>query len=146
MGQESELNRLEQFVEKLLIRFTKLQKENARLSQELAARNATIDDLRGSLDTQHSERGEIRQRLGKIVAQIEAWEEGLDDDNAMAEFVADETAEIAPSIEEAESAEDDEDDEPEIVVEALPGETRPKAAEEEGRMQHNLFSMPQGRK
>jgi chromosome segregation ATPase len=122
MSQDNELRRLEQFVEKLLARFNDLRAEKAQLEELLAAREAEIADLRASLAAREEERSEISDRVGRIVEQIEEWEAGL----------AGVGADVA------------EDDDP-AATEEPP--TKPAAAaaeprvEEEGRVQHNLFSL-----
>ena len=79
MGQDSELRRLEQFVEKLLVRFSELRAEQARLLKELAEREQLIDELRTNISSKEIERSEISQRVNRIVEQIEEWEMGLDE-------------------------------------------------------------------
>lgn len=122
MSQDNELRRLEQFVEKLLGRFNELREEKSQLQQKLAAQEQVIGDLRRSLAVGDEERSRISQRVGKMVEQIEAWESGLDEvgkvDKGDAESVGDEAEGEEP---------------PRPVAE--------HRAEEEGRIQHNLFSL-----
>ncbi len=120
MEQDNELKRLEDFVENLLTRFTELRTENAVLLQEIRDRDEIIRGLRENVSSKDSERSEISLRVGKIVEQIEEWEQSLDD----SEF--DET-----SLD----REDDSDSEVEIAAEDEDAE------EEEGKGQQNLFSM-----
>ncbi len=120
MSQDNELRRLEQFVEKLLARFNDLRAEKAQLEELLATREGEIADLRASLAAREEERSEISDRVGRIVEQIEEWEAGLsgvgadvteDDDSAALEEPPPKQAAVEPR------------------------------AEEEGRVQHNLFSL-----
>lgn len=74
MKQESELERLENFVSSLLTRYNALKEENSRLSQDVVDRDGIIEDLRGSLALLESERSEISSRVGGIITQIEEWE------------------------------------------------------------------------
>ena len=125
MSQESELRRLEQFVEKLLTRFSELRAEKSGLLQVLQERDRQIEELRTSLSSREMERSEISQRVSKIVEQIEVWEQGLEASDA----VAGEPEAIDDSLEVAEENISQEDQD---VAEHH---------EEEGRVQHNLFSL-----
>jgi chromosome segregation ATPase len=119
MSQDNELRRLEQFVEKLLGRFNELREEKSQLQQKLTAQEQVIGELRRSLAVGDEERSKISQRVGKMVEQIEAWESGLDDQGAVdVDSLADE----------------EEGEEPPMPV----AEQR---TEEEGRIQHKLFSL-----
>lgn len=77
MSQESELVRLENFVNKLLEQFGQLKEENGRLTQELQQRDETIDDLKGQLEDNHLEKVEIGDRVSSIIGKIEDWESTL---------------------------------------------------------------------
>ena len=132
MGQESELQRLERFVAKLLTNFSELRAEKAILVQQLDERNQQIEELQNRLATEEAERGEIGQRVGKLVEQIEEWEKGLDQ--------AAEVAEPPAPAEDFSEAEESELDEYEVQeeIEELAAHSR---GEEEVRVQHNLFSL-----
>lgn len=120
MTQETELQKLERFVEKLLEKFSALKSQHLQLQEELKEKEEQILRLEGDISTNDNERTEISQRVNKLVEQIEEWEMGLDDD-ADAESMS---SEDEFDYEEEESVEDETD-----------------AADEEGRVQHNLFSM-----
>ncbi len=107
MDRDNELQRLEQFVDKLLASFAELKEEKAILLKKLKDRDAQIVELQGNIASKDSERSEISMRVGKLVEQIEDWELALEGDS---------------------------DSEEELPVEET-GEA------EEGRVQHNLFSM-----
>jgi len=124
MTQDSELSRLERFVEKLLVSFSELREEKHQLLKDVAERDSLIEELRGNIASQDSERSEISLRVNTIVDQIEEWEKSLDDEV------------VAESDNDEPTAEDDDDDEEETEAEEETGE-----AEDEGRVQHNLFSM-----
>lgn len=126
MSQDNELRRLEQFVEKLLGRFTELRAEKTKLLQELQERDLQIKDLRSSLSAKDIERSEISQRVNKIVDQIEEWEMGLEE-IAVVETGTEATDVTAVDAEEAEHSANDTVSEP--------------RNEEEGRVQQNLFSI-----
>lgn len=121
MDRDTELQRLEQFVEKLLLNFAELKDEKKALLKKLKERDALIAELEGNISSKDSERTEISMRVGKLVEQIEDWELGLDeetDDGISDEIEATYDEEVADSVEGDEAAQD-----------------------EEGRVQHNLFSM-----
>jgi hypothetical protein len=80
MAQESELVRLEKFVGKLLENFRELKAENGRLQEELENRRVTIAALEDKLEVNDTERGEISNRVSKIIEQIEEWETDLGGD------------------------------------------------------------------
>ncbi len=126
MSQDNELRRLEQFVEKLLGRFSELRAEKAKLLQELRERELQIEDLHSNLSSKDMERSEISQRVNKIVEQIEEWEMGLE--------------EIAAVAADPEPVEDIEvvDEEEASPAKQMVAEQR---NEEEGRVQQNLFSL-----
>ena len=121
MDRDTELQRLEQFVEKLLLSFAELKEEKKQLLNKLKDRDGSIADLNGNvaelesnieelegnISSKDNERTEISLRVGKLVEQIEDWELGLDDE-----------------VEE-EATNDDSDED---------------ASEDDGRVQHNLFS------
>lgn len=78
MEQESELQRLEKFVEKILTRFSALKAEKEQLEQDVFERDMLIEELRDNIASQVTERNEISDRVNKIVDQIEEWETNLD--------------------------------------------------------------------
>jgi chromosome segregation ATPase len=119
MEQDNELKRLEDFVENLLTRFTELRAEKAVLLQEIQERDEVIDGLRENVSSKDTERSEISLRVGKIVEQIEEWEQSLDD----SEFEADSLPEEGSPAGEMSSEEDAE------------------TGVEDGKGQQNLFSM-----
>jgi len=95
MDRDTELQRLEEFVEKLLLSFAELKEEKKQLLNKLSDRDGSIVDLKGTItelesniselegniSSKDSERTEISLRVGKLVEQIEDWELGLDDED-----------------------------------------------------------------
>lgn len=77
MAQESELVKLEKFVSKLLESYRELKADNGRLQEELSDRQATIATLEDKLAQGYSERGEISNRVSKLIEQIEELETDL---------------------------------------------------------------------
>ncbi len=138
MKQDNELQRLEEFVENLLTSFTELRAEKASLLQDVRERDEIIEGLRGNVEINDTERGEISLRVNKMVDQIEEWELSLDD----SEF-----EESSLEIESPGSENEDSDDD-QIDVEATSGDEEFDSEGsdedqdgEEGRGQQNLFSM-----
>lgn len=123
MDQDSELSRLERFVEKLLLKYDELREEKAQLLKTLAKRDSLIEDLEINILTSDSERMVISERVNSIVDQIEEWEMSLEEDDA----VETEVAEAPESDEEEAESEESSDDDSE--------------KDDDGRVQHNLFSM-----
>ncbi len=124
MEQESELQRLEKFVEKLLARFSALKVEKTQLEQDVFERDLLIEELRNNISSKVTERNEISERVNKIVDQIEEWEMNLDNEK--------EETTIS-------SAADADIDEQEQGSEAE--QTEADNDEEERHVQHDLFSM-----
>ncbi len=123
MEQDNELKRLEDFVENLLTRFTELRAEKAVLLQEVRERDEIIEGLQENVSLKDIERDEIGLRVGKIVEQIEEWEESLDDSEFEEDSLVEQDSEEPSRVEETGSEEDEE------------------AGAEEEKGQQNLFSM-----
>jgi predicted nucleic acid-binding Zn-ribbon protein len=117
MRDDAELDRLEGFVEKLLVRAEDLRRAKADLEARLREKEQLVAELRAELSTRDDERSAVNHRLTKVVDQLEQWERSLEE----------------PIAEVAEEGED------------LSAETEPSpsasAMAEETRVQHNLFSM-----
>jgi chromosome segregation ATPase len=124
MDQESELQRLEKFVEKLLTRFSALKAEKAQLEQDVFERDLLIEELRDNISSKVTERNQISERVNKIVDQIEEWELNLENSEA--------TTEDSSST--AENT-----DENELLAEIEAAEET--SDEDERRVQHDLFAM-----
>ncbi|PHR30441.1 MAG: hypothetical protein COA36_00050 [Desulfotalea sp.] len=88
MDKDTELKRLEQFVEKLLLSFAELKEERKRLLGVINERDAQIAELEGDITSKDSERSEISLRVGRLVEQIEDWEFDLDDDDSLSDVGA----------------------------------------------------------
>lgn len=114
MSKDTELQRLEKFVEKLLARFSDLKAEKVQLEKDLSDSETKVAELENNISTKDTERTEISQRVNKIVEQIEDWELNLDD------------GDVEASLDEEATDEDD-------------------MGEDEGRVQHNLFSVAGGK-
>ena len=124
MEQESELQRLEKFVEKILTRFSLLKAEKGQLEQEVFERDLLIEELRENISSKVTERNEISERVNKIVDQIEDWEQNLEPGANV--NATESSAAVDQSRDEGLSDEQD---------------TEAGSDEEERRMQHDLFSL-----
>ncbi len=80
MTQESELERLEAVVVKLLEKYDTLREEKRNVEIELAAREKEIEGLESQLDSANSKRGDMSSRVQGLLGQIEDWEASLDDE------------------------------------------------------------------
>ncbi len=125
MDRESELQRLEKFVEKILTRFTALKAEKTQLEQDVFERDMLIEELRDTIASKVTERNEISDRVNKIVDQIEDWELNLDESEAV----------VVDGSAEGEDSDDDSQQEDGAEID-----------EEEKRVQHDLFSMTGSKK
>jgi len=135
MEQDNELERLEKFVENLLTRFTALRAEKVALLQEIRERDGIIDGLRDNVSLNVTERSELSLRVGKIVEQIEEWEQGLDDSEIEGVSEAGEN-----SDQESEDVVEDELSPEEDAGDDESSESKESGAED-GKGQQNLFSM-----
>jgi hypothetical protein len=124
MEQESELQRLEKFVEKILTRFSLLKAEKGQLEQEVFERDLLIEELRENISSKVTERNEISERVNKIVDQIEDWEQNLEQGSNV------NTTESSVALDQ--SKDEGLSDEP---------DTEDGRDEEERRMQQDLFSI-----
>ena len=77
MAQVNELERLEQFVSRLLAGYKALKEKNDRLTEELIQRDETIGRLQQDLSVVDRERLEISGKITKLVSRIEQWETEL---------------------------------------------------------------------
>ena len=78
MARESELIRLEEFVERLLGEFTSIKAEKQRLELLLREQQAENQRLQEALDSVDSERTDVCDRVTSIIARLERWEADLD--------------------------------------------------------------------
>ena len=78
MGKESEIKRLERYVEGLLERYTRLKSEQERLERDLKSEQDARRALQERLDGMAEERGEVSDRVSMLIERIERWEEELE--------------------------------------------------------------------
>jgi chromosome segregation ATPase len=124
MEQESELQRLEKFVEKILTRFSALKAEKTQLEQEVFERDLLIEELRENISSKVTERIEISERVNKIVDQIEEWELNLD--TGKEETENDSSEEVNPEVDFFSESQEPEEE---------------NGDEDERHVQHDLFTM-----
>lgn len=124
MEHESELQRLEKFVEKILTRFSALKAEKTQLEQEVFERDLLIEELKENISSKVTERIEISERVNKIVDQIEEWELNLD--TGKEETENDSSKEVNPEVDFLSQSQEPEDE---------------NGDENERQVQHDLFSM-----
>ena len=74
MENNSELVRLEQFVDKLLAKYRKLQDKYSVLEKNLEAREAECTKLKGQIDELRSERTQVGSKVAGLIDRIEQWE------------------------------------------------------------------------
>lgn len=129
MSKDTELQRLEQFVEKLLGKYEELKNEKNQLIADLGERDSLIAQLEDKISNKNSEREQISVRVNKLVDQIEEWEMSLDEESGDASESEEDASDLEASADDDDTTEDGEEEDGDAQV------------EEEGRVQHNLFSM-----
>ena len=129
---QSEFERLEEFVAKLLKKHDELRKRYSTLQNELLDKEREIKLLQDQIESADSERGDISRRVKGLIDQIEEWESDIDEeaDEDVDEEVDALEEENEPVVEELSADEALEDDETLAADE--------KSAEEK---QQNLFNV-----
>lgn len=74
MEENSELVRLEQFVDKLLNRYNELKKSHESLKSILAERDNECVDFKRQVTELDSERVVVGERVAGLIGRIEEWE------------------------------------------------------------------------
>mmetsp|Transcript_7680 Transcript_7680/g.4123 ORF Transcript_7680/g.4123 Transcript_7680/m.4123 type:complete len:108 (-) Transcript_7680:335-658(-) len=80
MENNAELVRLEQFVDKLLTKYKKLQEMRGVLEANLEARDAECAQLKEQIAELRSERTQVGNKVAGLLDRIEQWEEEYDQD------------------------------------------------------------------
>lgn len=91
MEQESEIRRLEEFVERLLTGYTGLKAELKQLKQTIESQKSENEKLIRKVEEMASERGDLGGRVSALIDRIEAWESELE----TTDFDADQPADLA---------------------------------------------------
>lgn len=125
MGSDSELIRLEQYIERLLDGYAKLKKEKQNIEQRIVDLQAENDKYKQELDSLDSERGVMRDRVNSLIGQIEQWETEIDGEDGG-------DGSSAEDEQEEESEEDPEDGEPPVK--------KKRKVDKSAKAQKNLFS------
>jgi chromosome segregation ATPase len=74
MDNTTELQRLEQFVDKLLNKYNQLKADYLSLQETLRERDAECADLKNNIANLSSERTEVGSRVAGLLDRIEQWE------------------------------------------------------------------------
>ncbi len=122
MSQNTEFDRLEKFVSKLLNKYDKLREKNTELQTLLHQREEEISILKNEINNADNERGDLSNRVKGLIEQIEEWESALEESQESAK-----TKKIAESSDDVEEI--DNEDESEV------------SDEKESNLQQNLFNV-----
>ena len=131
MGSESELIRLEKYIERLLKGYTALKAEKQQVEQNLQKQKTETDKLQKELNSLDSERGSIRDRVNSLIGQIEQWESEVGEESGEGDS-DDDSEEEDPEEEDPEEEDPEEDD--------LPEPEEMSEEERGGGVQKKLFS------
>ena len=74
MDNNTELVRLEEFVDKLLVKYNQLKSDYFTLQETLRERDAECADLKNTVANLSSERTEVGSRVAGLLDRIEQWE------------------------------------------------------------------------
>ncbi len=77
MSQNSEFERLEQFVAQLLGQYKQLLDKNSQLQSLVHKKEKDIRELQSRISSADSERGDISNRIKGLIDQIEEWQANL---------------------------------------------------------------------
>lgn len=75
MESNAELQRLEEFVDKLLTRYNQLKADYHNLQNTLQERDNEIVDLKSNIEDLSTERTEVGSRVAGLIGRIEQWED-----------------------------------------------------------------------
>jgi chromosome segregation ATPase len=121
MSQESEFERLERYVSKLLAQYDSLLEENSILLRSVKQKDEEIRELKNQINSADTERGDISNRIKALIDQIEEWESTISNADAASER-PETSGESQP--EQTETA-----------------DTAEEVAEQERKQQQNLFNV-----
>lgn len=121
MKKESEIQKLENYVETLLEGYTTLKAEKSRLEWDLLEQQAESSRLQQLLDNMDSERGEVSSRVSSLIERIERWESESEQ----------EAEEAKPKTKKSDDSEENLEEEEE--------EDQPEGDDRGGGVQGNLF-------
>lgn len=75
MESNAELQRLEEFVDKLLNRYNQLKADHHNLQNTLQERDNEVVELKNNINGLSSERTEVGSRVAGLIGRIEQWED-----------------------------------------------------------------------
>ena len=85
MEQNEDLIRLAGVVEELLASFNQLKQEKQELLQTLDEKENNIKELQGTIARLKDEKADVSQRVSGILAALENWEKGPEDEEKKSE-------------------------------------------------------------
>ncbi len=98
MAQANELERLEEFVSRLLAGYKALKEKNEELSEELSSRNEIISRLQQHLSIVDKERAEVSGKITKLIGRIEHWESELTSTDRVPQTIDDNNSRVQGSL------------------------------------------------
>ena len=78
MGDKSELVRLEEFVDNLVIKYKQMKERYTVIEATLEERDAECAKLKGTIEELRSERGVVGDKVAGLIDRIEEWEKDLE--------------------------------------------------------------------
>lgn len=121
MDQESEFERLERYVSKLLAQYDTLLEDNSILLKSVEQKDDEIRELKSQINSADTERGDISNRIKALIDQIEEWESTI--------------SKTVTTPEKVEITEQGQPEKAEVV------DTAEEQAEKERKQQQNLFNV-----
>lgn len=97
MMDQTDLGRLEEMVDSLLIGYNRLKKEKSQLLATIESKDREIEELQISLSQLNDEKGDVRQKISSILGSIEDWENDNTAGTAVAEDASLPREEAAPA-------------------------------------------------
>lgn len=76
MSYKEDFSRLETLVEKLLAQVDALRRQNGELQAALESKGMELDKMQNETGNLQEERGEILNRVNRLISSIEQWEGG----------------------------------------------------------------------
>lgn len=92
MSETNELQKLEEFVGKLLQEYKALKVNLASTKEQLAEKILVIEELNEQVAMQQLDRDDVTERVNRIVGQFEDWERDVAEEELMDEIAQEEKA------------------------------------------------------
>ncbi|MGL1932990.1 MAG: hypothetical protein OCC45_14725 [Desulfotalea sp.] len=97
MSEISELQKLEEFVGKLLAEYNKAKEELVIAKKQVDEQKLVIEELNDQVSMQQLESEDVTERVNRIVEQFESWERDLAEEELMEETSQKEQEEVVPA-------------------------------------------------